>query len=374
MKKSTRIIDVGFVGALLMLVAAPLFAVTAPALGEAARYTILDVNTPNAMTARVDAQNAYNQLLTMQCTTDMGRQDLNNQRLYPGVYCFTGNHDFNGQVLLDAKGDPNAVFIFKMSAVFTVWPDSRVVLVGGAQAQNVFWAVGGKVIIGTSADFAGTIIAFDSITFGRGGENPVFDEHGSVNGRLWSIGSTVTVPSQVAVGFQSVPVIVPVATVVQQPVSAQQISPVGWLTIMNSDPNFMFFVNGYRVMPGQQYPFASGTYTVNEINVSNLEYGNPVWGGACTQNGLNGIVTIAVNEQKICTVTNTPFAYSYGGTVAYAPSTNMPTLPNTGGGGAYLPFLNAAGMMLVMAFIAEEFLASRRIRKSQVTPVGMCAR
>lgn len=353
----------GLIAALLMLVAAPLFAVTAPSPGAAAGYAVLDINTLDAVTARADAQNAYNQLLTMQCMTDMGRENLNNQRLYPGVYCFTGNHDFNGQVLLDAKGDPNAVFIFKMSAVFTAWPDSRVLLVGGAQAQNVFWAVGGKAIIGTSADIAGTVVALDSITFGRGGDNPIFDERGTVNGRLWSIGSTVTVPSQVAVGFQSVPVIVPAATLIQQPVSAQ-VSSLGWLTIMNSDPHFMFFVNGYRVTPGQQYPFAPGTYTVSEINISNLEYGNPVWSGACTQNGLNGIVSLVVNEQKTCTVTNTPFAYSYGGTVAYAPVTNMPTLPNTGGGGAYLPFLNAAGMILIMAFIAEEFFVARRIRRA----------
>lgn len=345
-----------------MLGAAPLFAVTGPSLGTAAGYMILDIKTPNAAPARADAQNVYNQLFAEQCTVDMGRQDMNNQRLFPGVYCFTGNHDFNGQVLLDAKGDSNAVFVFKMSNVFTVWPDARVLLMGGAQAQNVFWQVGGKALIGTNAHFVGTIIALDSISFGRGGDNPVFDEYGTVNGRLWSVGSTVTVPAQVAVGLQPSTIFVP-ASIMQQPVSAPAGS-VGWLTIMNSDPNFMFFVNGYRVIPGQQYPFAPGTYTVSEINVSNLEYGNPVWGGACTQNGLNGIVSFVVNEQKTCTVTNTPFAYSYGGTVAYAPTTIMPTLPNTGGGGAYMPFLNAAGMILIMAFVAEEFFASRRMRKA----------
>ena len=345
----------GLLGALLMLVAAPLFAVTAPSLGTAAGYAILDINTPNATQARVDAYTVYNQLLNMQCTTDLTRQNLNNQRLIPGVYCVSGNYDFNGQVLLDAQGDPNALFVFKLSTLFTVWPDSRVLLVGGAQAQNVFWQVGGKVLIGTSADVTGTVVTVDSITFGRGADNPVFDERGMVNGRLWSVEKTVTVPAQVTVGFQSPPVSIS-TPVVQQSVS-EPANSFGWLTVINNDSNFTLFVNGYRVESGRQYPFAPGTYTVSEVNVSHLEYSAPIMSGACAQNGLNGVVTLAANDQKTCTVTNTLFPYRYGGTIAY------PTLPNTGGGGAYIPLINAAGMILIMAFIAEEYMSARRMRR-----------
>jgi hypothetical protein len=67
----------------------------------------------------------------------------------------------------------------------------NVILVGGAQAKNIFWQVSGAVTIGASTHFEGVILGQTGITFGN---------LASINGRLLAQTAvvldttTVTVP------------------------------------------------------------------------------------------------------------------------------------------------------------------------------------
>ena len=81
-----------------------------------------------------------------------------------GVYKAPSSLAITGVVTLDGLGDPNAVWIFQMFSTLTTASSSKVNLINGAQASNVFWQVGSSATIGTSTDFKGTIIALDSIT------------------------------------------------------------------------------------------------------------------------------------------------------------------------------------------------------------------
>ena len=83
-----------------------------------------------------------------------------------GVHQGTGAVSLTGTVTLDARGDPNAYFVFQLPAAFATAAASRVVLTNGAQAANVFWQVNGAVDIGASSFFAGTIMASGAITVG----------------------------------------------------------------------------------------------------------------------------------------------------------------------------------------------------------------
>jgi hypothetical protein len=65
---------------------------------------------------------------------------------------------------LDAQNDANAVFIFQIGSTLTTASSSQVVLLNGAQAQNVFWQVGSSATLGTSSTFEGAIMAYASIT------------------------------------------------------------------------------------------------------------------------------------------------------------------------------------------------------------------
>ena len=360
MKKYSLVVDFALIGGLLAFIAAPSFAVTMPNIGAAAGYTVLDSSTPNAQ-AKADAQNAYNQILAMACSADMTNVNINNQRLSAGVYCFGTPTFLQGQVLFDAKGDPNAVFVMKIASRFDAWPDSNVLLVGGAKPENVFWLAGGAVTLGTSVNFAGTVITMAPISFGRGGDSPVFDERGTVNGRLWSVGNTVTVPSRVTVGFIAP---LPIYTipqpqyVVQQPVA---IPPQGvLLSVIVNEPGFIPFVNGMRVVSGMKNSLPAGTYTVSEINTSATDYGMPIFSGSCAQNGLIGVITLNAGDDKVCVINNTPVMGWSAPTASAYSGGYAPTMPNTGLGGSVLPMLNIVGLMLVTGFVWNEASSIKR--------------
>jgi HD-GYP domain-containing protein (c-di-GMP phosphodiesterase class II) len=89
--------------------------------------------------------------------------ELGGRTIAPGVY-HGGTIELTGTVILDAGGDPNALFVFKAASTLVTASASRVVLANGAQACNVFWQVGSSATFGTTTQFAGTVIANISIT------------------------------------------------------------------------------------------------------------------------------------------------------------------------------------------------------------------
>jgi TRAP-type uncharacterized transport system substrate-binding protein len=66
------------------------------------------------------------------------------------------------------------VWVFQVGSALTTaagapgTPASQVVLIGGAQAHNVFWQIGSSATLGTYSLFQGTIMAKASITLGTG--------------------------------------------------------------------------------------------------------------------------------------------------------------------------------------------------------------
>jgi len=101
----------------------------------------------------------------------------------------------NGDLTLDAKGDPNAIFIFQTAASLTVGTAGpagarNVKLKGGAQAKNVFWYVGSQAVINGAGGgiMTGTIIAKAGVTFSTAG-NAV---QTVLNGRAISLVASVT--------------------------------------------------------------------------------------------------------------------------------------------------------------------------------------
>jgi len=94
--------------------------------------------------------------------------DLAGRSLIPGVYKSASSLGLTGDLTLDAHGDPNAVFIFQVGSTLTTASGSRVVLLDGAQACNVYWQVGSSATLGTGSSFRGSILALTSITLTTG--------------------------------------------------------------------------------------------------------------------------------------------------------------------------------------------------------------
>jgi hypothetical protein len=94
--------------------------------------------------------------------------DLGGRTLVSGVYNTASALGLTGTVTLDAKGNPNAVFIFQAGSSFTSASGSNVALINGAKACNVYWQIGSSATLGTGSSFIGTIMALQSITVTTG--------------------------------------------------------------------------------------------------------------------------------------------------------------------------------------------------------------
>jgi hypothetical protein len=97
-------------------------------------------------------------------TSDLTGQDLGGMTLVAGVYNFATSAQLTGTLTLNAAGNPNAVFIFKIGSTLTTASGARVLMIGGGSACNVFWQVGSSATLGTSTSLLGNILALTSIT------------------------------------------------------------------------------------------------------------------------------------------------------------------------------------------------------------------
>jgi Ice-binding-like/Bacterial Ig-like domain len=95
--------------------------------------------------------------------------ELGGTTLPPGLYTSAAStFGITGAVILDAQGNPDAVFIFQAASTLITASSSKVVLINGAQAKNVFWQVGSSATLGTYSIFKGNILAQASITVTTG--------------------------------------------------------------------------------------------------------------------------------------------------------------------------------------------------------------
>ena len=88
--------------------------------------------------------------------------NLSGKVLVPGVYAGT-SLTLNGKLTLDAKGDPNAVFILKTNGNLNVAANSLVTLTNKANSDRVFWVIGGKANIGANVVLMGKVLSIGDI-------------------------------------------------------------------------------------------------------------------------------------------------------------------------------------------------------------------
>ena len=69
-------------------------------------------------------------------------------------------------VYLDGEGDPASTFLIQADLTMVAGAGSKIVLMNGAKAENVVWALGTSVVVGAGMDFEGSILSGSSIVFG----------------------------------------------------------------------------------------------------------------------------------------------------------------------------------------------------------------
>ena len=130
-----------------------------------------------AVQAQIDLTTAYNAVAAQPTTQNLTGQNLGGLTLTPGVYAFNSSAQLTGNLVLNALGNPNAEFVFKIGSTLTTASNSNVALVLGnvqplwekaLRGCNVYWQVGSSATIGTGSTFIGKILALTSITINGG--------------------------------------------------------------------------------------------------------------------------------------------------------------------------------------------------------------
>ena len=151
--------------------------------------------TSLAGTAQNDLTTAFNNAMNAGGGPSVGialKPDIGNSTLPPGIYIAPTTLGITGILTLDGSTNPNGVWVFQVGSALTTaaggvgTPASRVLLIGGAQAHNVFWVLGSSGTLGTNSVFVGTIMAKASITLGT---------NATLNGRALAENGAVTLDS-----------------------------------------------------------------------------------------------------------------------------------------------------------------------------------
>jgi surface protein len=108
----------------------------------------------------------------------------NGETLSPGVYSIAAAGSLGGKLTLDGDNKENSLFILKYNGAFSAAAASKVILINGQKASNVFWIAEGAITVGASSSIKGTLLAHaGAVSLGAGCD---------LEGRLFSTaGATV---------------------------------------------------------------------------------------------------------------------------------------------------------------------------------------
>ncbi|HEY5508261.1 MAG TPA: ice-binding family protein [Paludibacter sp.] len=107
-----------------------------------------------------DLGNVYASLNTLPYDIELlyPAQFGNNLVLTPHTYIMNAATVFTDTLYLDAQGFANAVFVIQINGALSTSTYSKVLLINGTQAKNVFWKIDGAVNINDYSVFRGTIV------------------------------------------------------------------------------------------------------------------------------------------------------------------------------------------------------------------------
>jgi hypothetical protein len=119
----------------------------------------MHINDGTTLQAKSDLLIAYGQLANSTTNVILASLIGSGDTLVAGVYEVQGASILSQNLFLDAKGNSNAVFIFKIQGTFSSNSAAKVILINGALACNVFWKVEGQVSLASGSTLRGTIVA-----------------------------------------------------------------------------------------------------------------------------------------------------------------------------------------------------------------------
>jgi hypothetical protein len=107
---------------------------------------------------KLDLQTVYNEIATITPTATITAASLNGGTITPGIYQINSAVALTVNLTLDAQGDPDALFIFKLTGAFTTAASVNILLINGASVTNVFWHGNAAIGAGAGASLKGTFL------------------------------------------------------------------------------------------------------------------------------------------------------------------------------------------------------------------------
>jgi hypothetical protein len=127
--------------------------------------------TPTELTTAVsDMETAYTDAAGRPNEDDerknLGGGDISGEVLTPGVYTFDTDVSFSADIAF--RGSVNDVFIIQTTGNLLQAEGTKVTLVGGAQAKNIFWQIAGQVSVGAGSEMQGVLLVKTDVVFVTG--------------------------------------------------------------------------------------------------------------------------------------------------------------------------------------------------------------
>ncbi len=121
--------------------------------------------------------------------TDLNSGNIGGLILAPDVYRWGSSVTITDDLTLD--GPANAVWIFQIAGTLEISAGKSVILIGGAQADNIFWQVAGATTLFGSSAFKGTILGATGIAMQDGA---TLDGRALAGTSVTLIGNTIVNP------------------------------------------------------------------------------------------------------------------------------------------------------------------------------------
>ena len=122
-----------------------------------------DIANAATIQATKDLDTVYNKLINMPATRPVHAVTFGSaagEVIPAGVYAVGAATSITGNLILDAKNDPDARFVFLINGEFSTAANTTVTLVNGSSPNNVYWvAKGGAINMGANTTIIGTCIA-----------------------------------------------------------------------------------------------------------------------------------------------------------------------------------------------------------------------
>lgn len=109
----------------------------------------------------------------------------NGDTLNASIYETAGATTLNGNLYLDAQSNANAVFIIRVQGPLSTAANSKVILINGALACNVYWKIEGLVSMASGTAMCGTVVANNAAISTNAND--------TIEGRLLSTSGAITI-------------------------------------------------------------------------------------------------------------------------------------------------------------------------------------